>query len=247
MSESENKKSSVSKLAVFSFLSVLLGLVTIAALVLLEVKNIELPEIILRILVAIMAGFIFSGFAFGVIALIKITKSKGTLRGILFSVSAIIVSAGLIIVMFWPTPNIERNRGICLYHLGQLDIALHAYADEHNNTYPDPNQWCDLTFNYIEDQDLKLFICPGALKRGDKAMCHYAMNPNCEPSSPNDVVLLFEAKGGWNQHGGPELLTFDNHKKKGAAIGFNDNHVEIVRPEDVNKLKWKAEDGNNIK
>jgi hypothetical protein len=237
MSESENKKPTISKLAVFSFLSVLLGLATIAALMLLEIKNIELPEILLRILVAIMAGFIFSGFAFGVNALIKIIKSKGTLRGILFSVSAIIISAGFIIPMFWPTPGIERNRILCFRHLDHLETAMHVYADEHRKTFPDPNYWCDLSYPYLKDPNL--FICPGALKRGDNAKCHYAMNPNCEPNSPNDVVLLFEAKGGWNQYGGPELLSFDNHTKKGAAVGFNDNHVEIIRPEDINKLKWK--------
>jgi hypothetical protein len=30
------------------------------------------------------------------------------------------------------------------------------------------------------------------------------------------MVLLFETKAGWNQHGGPELFTFDNHDPKGG-------------------------------
>ena len=37
---------------------------------------------------------------------------------------------------------------------------------------------------------------------------------NMNLSSPGDMVLLFQTKAGWNQHGGPELLTFDNHDPK---------------------------------
>jgi prepilin-type processing-associated H-X9-DG protein len=67
------------------------------------------------------------------------------------------------------------------------------------------------------------------------------MNPDCEPNSPADLVLLFETKGGWNQYGGPELLTLDNHKGEGANVLFNDGHVKFIKPDEVGKLKWKAE------
>jgi prepilin-type processing-associated H-X9-DG protein len=73
------------------------------------------------------------------------------------------------------------------------------------------------------------------------------MNPNCEPNSPPDTVLLFETRSGWNQYGGPELLTFDNHQGKGANVLFNDGHFEFIRPKDIGRLKWKAEDANNSK
>jgi heme/copper-type cytochrome/quinol oxidase subunit 4 len=235
MSEPENKKPVISKLAVFSFLLVLLGLAIMATIILFE--NIEIPEIIVHILVGAVFLFLLSGLVFGVQAFIQIIKSKGSLWGLLFSVLAIFISAGFVISSFWPMPPIDRNRMMCFIHLDLLDIVMHRYADEHNNTYPESNRWCDLAYHYIEDPNL--FICPGAFKHGDNAKCHYAMNPNCEPNSPNDVVLLFETRGGWNQYGGPELLKFDNHTKKGAAVGFNDGHVEFVKPEDVNKLKWK--------
>ena len=40
----------------------------------------------------------------------------------------------------------------------------------------------------------------------------------------------------------------DNHyERKGANVLFNDGHVEFIKPEDVGKLKWKAEDVNNVK
>ena len=83
----------------------------------------------------------------------------------------------------------------------------------------------------------KSFKCPAS----KKGRCHYAMNPNCEPKSPSDMVLLFETKGGWNQFGGSELLTTENHGGKGCNVLFNDGHVEFVRPERLGELKWKVE------
>jgi len=50
---------------------------------------------------------------------------------------------------------------------------------------------------------------------------------------------LFESKPGWNQHGGPELLNPDNHNGKGCNVLFNDAHVEFVKTEDFNDLKWE--------
>ncbi len=55
-------------------------------------------------------------------------------------------------------------------------------------------------------------------------------------------MLLFETKGGWNQHGGPELLTFDNHKGKNAHILFNDGRIKFINPEEADQLKWKPDE-----
>jgi hypothetical protein len=84
-------------------------------------------------------------------------------------------------------------------------------------------------------KESKTFRC-----KADKVgPCSYAMNPDCEPNSPDDVVLLFESKPGWNRFGGAELLNFDNHDGKGCNVLFNDQHVEFIHVEDVNKLRWK--------
>ncbi|MGB2864503.1 MAG: hypothetical protein WBC05_14340 [Sedimentisphaerales bacterium] len=68
----------------------------------------------------------------------------------------------------------------------------------------------------------------------------YAMNPNCKPDSPGDMVLLFEAKTGWNQHSGPELFTFVNHDPKGGCVLLNDQTVKFIRTkEELQQLRWK--------
>jgi len=122
-------------------------------------------------------------------------------------------------------------------------------------SYPVPNNWCDALVracrtikrphhNIIKmrNQDIiKPHICPGTgegkeyLAKGD-----YAMNPNCQYDSPGDMVLLFETKAGWNQYGGPELFTFDNHGPKGGCVLLNDGTVKFIRTtEELQQLRWK--------
>lgn len=70
------------------------------------------------------------------------------------------------------------------------------------------------------------------------------MNKNMEKlgtKAPSNMVLLFESYPGWNQSGGPEILTTDNHHGEGCNVLFNDLHVEFVKTEDINDLKWTAE------
>ena len=126
--------------------------------------------------------------------------------------------------------------------------------------YPVPNDWCDLMLKPFNPSDIlpvtskldkKTHICPSA----GEGKCHYAMNPNCGPNSPDDMVLLFETKAGWNQHGGKELFTFDNHESKrpapnvlpsqqrssgGGCVLLNDGTVKFIRTEEeLNTLRWK--------
>ncbi|MHC4478287.1 MAG: hypothetical protein ACYTEL_21830 [Planctomycetota bacterium] len=68
---------------------------------------------------------------------------------------------------------------------------------------------------------------------------HYGMNPNAEPNSPGDIVLLFETKAGWNQFGGPEMLSTENHFGDGCSMLFNNGRVKRVKAKDIGKLKWK--------
>ncbi|HNS20535.1 MAG TPA: hypothetical protein PKH24_08545 [Sedimentisphaerales bacterium] len=71
-------------------------------------------------------------------------------------------------------------------------------------------------------------------------MSDYAMNSNCREGSPKDVVFLFESQPGWNQHGGPELFTFDKHDPKGGCVLLNDDEVKFIRTaEELKQLRWK--------
>ncbi len=143
----------------------------------------------------------------------------------------------LIFLIFSPIPISYRKQSpriACKQKLRQINLALHMYADDYSGVYPTPEKWFDLLISEIDFIDEDIFLCPGA-KEGK---CHYAINPDCEPNSPHDIVLLFETKGGWNQFGGIELLAIDNHTQRGCNIGFNDGSVEFVREEEIEDLKW---------
>jgi hypothetical protein len=116
-------------------------------------------------------------------------------------------------------------------------------SDNDEIIYPSPVNWCDamiLAYKSIGHLDRwvrKPLICP-AMNKDDK--CYYAMNPNCKYDSLPDMVLLFETKAGWNQHGGPELFTFDNHDPKGGCVLLNDGTVKFIRtPTELQQLRWK--------
>jgi prepilin-type processing-associated H-X9-DG protein len=68
------------------------------------------------------------------------------------------------------------------------------------------------------------------------------MNKNLEnvdrKSAPPDMVLVFESSPGWNQYGGPELLTTDNHKGDGCYVLFVDGHIEFIEKQNLDELKW---------
>jgi hypothetical protein len=105
-------------------------------------------------------------------------------------------------------------------------------------SYPKPPEWGDTitrVYGYSE-MALRPFKCPAA----EGGRCHYAMNPNCKSDSPPDMVLLFETKADWNQHGAPDLFTFDNHDPKGGCVLLNDGTVKFIRTEEeLRQLRWK--------
>ena len=122
-------------------------------------------------------------------------------------------------------------------NLKQLGLALVLYANEHAGRYPPAHSWCDLLKDSYADPET--FRCPDA----EVGPCNYAMNPNAELTSSPQMVVLFETKRGWNQFGGLEILTFENHKGKGCNVLFNDCKVEFVTLETLERLgerRWKG-------
>ena len=142
-----------------------------------------------------------------------------------------------------------RLRVKCASNLRSLYQAF-WFNYQKNKSYPSPDKWCDAVLQHNQDpiygekEYMEFFKCPST----SEGKCHYAMNPNCKPDSPPDMVLLFETKDGWNQYGGPELFTFDNHEPKGGSIILNDGNLDSVAhpttrfirtEEELHALRWK--------
>jgi hypothetical protein len=127
----------------------------------------------------------------------------------------------------------------CGSNMKSLGGCLVFYAGtESDGKFPTPNKWCDLLLErrVLTKGSLHLFACRGA----QKGPCNYALNPTCDANSPGDVVLLFETKGGWNQYGGPEILTTENHGGKGCNVVSKNGSVRFVKTEELGQLKWDS-------
>ncbi|UCG48314.1 MAG: hypothetical protein JSU94_00775 [Phycisphaerales bacterium] len=135
------------------------------------------------------------------------------------------------------------RRLVCGIRLSTLGKAMNHYAIEFDNRYPAPGRWCDLLLKHAELSEHD-FICRPALAKDVEARCHYAMNPNAEPNSPPDLVLLFESKGGWNQFGGPELLPPEPYHEEGVSVLLNNGDVKSIGAGQLAELNWKAEEPN---
>jgi len=179
----------------------------------------------------------------GIVGIVKIEKSAGQLKGkglaiagIALPIASLFILLPLALMPALGKANEQAKRVVCAANLRHIGVTMQMYADDYDGQYPVADRWCDLLEAYYPSNE-KIFVCPAV---GD-GRCHYAINPNAEPNSPPDMVLLFETSGGWNQAGGPEILTTENHQGKGCNILFNDSHVQFVKTKDLDDLKWTAE------
>jgi len=128
-----------------------------------------------------------------------------------------------------------------LYHKAERN-RLKDSSSKSEIVYPAPAKWCDAMVQAYQRIGMvdKFIMRPHMCLGAGEGKNHYAMNPNCKPDSPLDMVLLFETKAGWNQHGGAELFTFDNHDPKGGCVLLNDGTVKFIRTkEELRQLRWK--------
>jgi len=185
----------------------------------------------------------------GIVALVKIEKSAGRLKGKGLAISGIVVPGVafpvIALLMGILMPALARVRQIafrmvCAENMSGFGKAMLIYANDNDDKLPTPSKWCDLLIEHCDVFE-KTLQCKGA----PEGPCNYAMNNNVENldtrTLPPDMVLLFETYPGWNQSGGPEILTTDNHQGDGCNVLFVDTHVQFVRTEDINDLKWKPE------
>ncbi len=201
------------------------------------------------LVLAILSFFTFfitaiPAFILGLVSIFKIEKSAGKLKGRGLAIAGIavppaaVIPFALMLAILMPAIASTRamaQRTVCAANLRQLGLAMHMYAAVNDGKYPPADKWCELLEPCYNNK--KLLICPSA----GQGRCHYAINPHAKPNSPPDTVLLFETHPGWNQSGGPEILSTDNHRNKGCNVLFNDMHIAFVKTKDLNDLKWTAE------
>ncbi|MGO8928842.1 MAG: DUF4190 domain-containing protein [Limisphaerales bacterium] len=190
------------------------------------------------------------GLVLGIIALVRINKSKGQLGGQGLALAGTIVSAGFLLLAPIPAalllPALAKAKQKatavqCMSNVKQLEVGLIMYAGDNKELLPPGSAWCDALKPYVGGST-SVFVCPqGAPNR----RCHYAVNARLaghsikEVQAPAQTVLVFEIDGGWNVSGGPELLPVKVRHSGAYVVGFADGHVEMVRPPRLEQLRWE--------
>ncbi len=178
---------------------------------------------------------ILLGPVLGIISIGCIRKDKGLVSKVIIiyiAVLSLITSGYLVAAKSFSHEDCEQNLRI-------ISHAMWAYAEDNDGKFPTPDKWCSLL---VQNTDLQRgrFVCKSA-KWG---LSNYVINPNATPTSPRNMILLFETKGGWNQVGGPKLLTLDNHGGAGGNVMFVNGYVGFVEARWIGALKWKTENYN---
>jgi hypothetical protein len=123
-------------------------------------------------------------------------------------------------------------------NLKALCTSFMCYANDNNDYLPDAQRWSDIL---IEED----WLYPENFVDGKTK---YAMNINASGMKasdlPEDMVLLFEAKGPKNLSGGPELIMAQKYRWPGCAVqfGFIVDKIEFIKKKDARNLRWTVEE-----
>ncbi len=188
------------------------------------------------------------GLILGFVAMDKIGKSQGQLRGKGLALAGIITSGATILLipifaaMLLPAlaPAKQKAQEInCMNNEKQLALAVVIYSNDNTNHMPPAATWCDAIKPSV-GSDI-VFRCTAA---DSSNRCDYAFNSKLDGLELGKVnpqtVMIFESDGGWNAKGGPELLPAKaRHLRKFNVVAFVDGHVEAVTKTRLNTLRWE--------
>lgn len=184
----------------------------------------------------------------GIVAFVIISQNRGQLKGTGLAVTGIALPLVLVLVsallmgMFMPA--LARTRQLafrvhCGANMASLGRAMLIYTNDYDDKFPTQTKWCDLLIEHA-GVNRSIFHCKASA--APPHTCSYAINKNIENfnkgNTPPDMVVIFETQSGWNQVGGPELLSTDNHQGDGCNVLFADNTVRFIKARDIDKLKW---------
>lgn len=186
------------------------------------------------------------GLILGIIALVKISNSRGTMAGFGVALAGIIVSVIFMmlipVAMLLPALAAAKHRALEIRSINnekQLALAVRIYAGDHNNHLPPAATWCD-AINSIVGQP-SVFVRPGS---DPGSRCGYAFNTalgDADPSQVNpNTVMIFESDAGWNANGGAELMRPSGYGNRAhyAVVAYADGSVQIVPQARLSELRW---------
>ncbi len=187
-----------------------------------------------------------AGLICGIVALVRINRSGGRLRGRGLAIAGLVVSALMVPVsagMLLPALSKAKSKAqtiASVNNLKQLGLAARMYSTDHADTFPAAEHWTET---------LRPFLGPGAdqvLRRPANAgaVCGYGYNQAVagkkESEVDPDTVLFFELEvPECDAVGGEELLRHPRSKGETVVVGYADGSVMQLRMERLSELRWE--------
>jgi hypothetical protein len=198
------------------------------------------------------------GLILGIVAMVKIRRSQGALRGdgnaqagiVVSGISLLVVLLFAVFAKFAGVPHAQFVT--CMCQVKELSRVMCTYAYDNQNHYPAATNWCDVllrsdagaTNTFQSHPGMtnifpNIFHCP-ADRSGSR--CSYAFNTKLAGAEIGKVdpntVMIFESAGGWNLSGGKELLLAKSRHCHIVVVGFADGHTENVPESQLAQLRW---------
>jgi prepilin-type processing-associated H-X9-DG protein len=131
----------------------------------------------------------------------------------------------------------QEQATACMSNVRQLLTAARIHAQDNDGRWPPRGKWCDAIFEGYVNNDA-IYVCPGVPnERSGYGYNELLSNlPQSKVASASSTVGLFDAKGGWNQYGGPSMVVARH--LGGANVGFPDGHAKLVRADSLSSL-WR--------
>lgn len=244
----EIKKPKMCKLAVLSVVCLVVAFAVL--LIYLKPEPALFPITIERLLIPTGIAAIAIALVTGVIALVMIKTSGGALAGRRLAILGIIVPVVVAVaVVRSSSPVVEDTDMVspssqCRSNISQLAEMISEYRRNNNGQFPKAEKWCDILLEQTKT-DESLFACP--LAEGGR--CSYTLNKYAAEAGadlPENMVLLFESKPGWNQVGGPELLVAPHETRRGevCCVVFANGKAHFVVEDGLDELNWKGDDNS---
>jgi len=201
-------------------------------------------------ILGVFCGFLAAipGLILGIIAMNRISKSNGQLGGYGLALAGTITSAvlglvfGTAVMAAMLLPALAQAKAKaqsinCINNVKQLAIAVRMYANDNEDKFPPAATWCDALLQNVGTD--KVFKCPA----GDMGKrCHYAYNAKLsgmeEGKIDPNTVVLFEAEGGWNLSGGPELMLQKPRHARRFIVALADGSVQQMTEARLKDLRW---------
>lgn len=188
------------------------------------------------------------GLILGIVAMNKIGKSPGQLRGKGLALAGIITSSLTLLLipifaaMLLPALSAAKQKAQeinCISNEKQLALAVKIYSNDNTNHFPPAATWCDAIKTSVARETV--FKCPSA---NSSSRCDYAFNVKLDGMDESQIdprtVMIFESDAGWNGSGGRETMISRARHEPGRIfiVALADGSVQEISESQIGTLRW---------